>query len=77
VNILRPFEGRWLSAKEKANSMMFPVFSEAAEAAGVSQIPEDCSPNHSQLGNSMHVGVFSCLLMAVYSCVQFIQPEEA
>eukprot|EP00959_Pyramimonas_sp_CCMP1952_P437328 9156430-Pyramimonas_sp.AAC.1 len=68
------YHRRWITAVEKMNSLMFPVYSECAEMASVPRLDLDlfdCS-HHAIAGNSMCVGNFILVLAAVTSCVEVV-----
>ena len=53
-----PKEKRWVTVREKLNSMQFPVLPEVASAAGVPLFDhKKFGISHSDVGNSMHGGV--------------------
>jgi hypothetical protein len=63
--------GRWVTAREKANSMGFPVFANTAQAAGVPVLDCETMPHlHATLGNSMCVFNILMVLVAVLASVE-------
>jgi len=69
-----PALGRWLTAREKAASFLFPTSQQLADAAGVSL--RDV-PTHAMCGNSFHVGVQGMLLVAMLVCTKLAKPASA
>jgi hypothetical protein len=63
--------GRWVTAREKANSMGFPVFANTAQAARVPVLDCETMPHlHATLGNSMCVFNILMVLVAVLASVE-------
>ena len=58
ARLYSPKEKRWVTVREKLNSMQFPVLPEVAFAAGVPVFDHKMfGISHADVGNSMHVGV--------------------
>ena len=73
THMYNPSEERWLTGGEKMNAMGFPVFDETADAAGVPRVNvSDIQGSvHKAAGNSMAIGLFALLQIAIYSCIEF------
>ncbi len=64
---------RWETTREKANSMMFPVFRETADAMGVPVIENFREITHERIGNSIHVGNLIALEVSILMSVIFLK----
>ena len=58
-----PWKQRWLTNRERATAMGYPVFPDLAQAAGVSMVGQKL-PNRS-IGNAMHVPSVGVVLALV------------
>ena len=77
THMYNPSEQRWLTGPEKLNAMGFPVYDETADAAGVPRVNvSDIQGSvHKAAGNSMAIGLFALLQIAIYSCTEFVTPS--
>lgn len=72
-----PQKARWATSREKLNSLLFPCFSEMARSAGVPMMQHHSLENaHFSVGNSMHVGVFIILHIALFSSIGLAPPAS-
>jgi site-specific DNA-cytosine methylase len=73
MRVYSPYKRRWLTAREKLNSMLFPVVPQYASIAGVG--PMDMSnleDGHRMVGNAMHLGNLGVVLLAALSNVRLV-----
>ena len=73
-----PKHKRWLTAREKLHCMLFPVDESCASAAGVPVLNiQDVPCAHGAIGNSMHVGCMTIMMVAVLANVELRHEKPA
>ena len=79
------YHNRWVTSREKAASLGFPVYSGIAASAGVQELDWDtmcprllgATSGHQAIGNSMCVPNVGVMLLVALSCAEPLTEKEA